>query len=144
MLRREIYYEGLGGSVDAQAPGMAAGLRFADRASPLTIGDYLHAHDVLIARRDHIEAELEQLAKDSPRNAAIVAAVSARNRHALSARPLRRGRRLGSLRPSRPAVGLSRIIRSGHATGERRRQGAITKAGSTHARRLLIEAAYHY
>ena len=30
------------------------------------------------------------------------------------------------------------------SSGERRAQGAITKAGSTHARRLLVEAAWHY
>lgn len=29
------------------------------------------------------------------------------------------------------------------STGERRRQGAITKTGNTHARRLLVEAAWH-
>jgi transposase len=29
-------------------------------------------------------------------------------------------------------------------SGEKRRLGAITKAGSTHARRLLVEASYHY
>ena len=36
------------------------------------------------------------------------------------------------------------IVPSENTTGQQRRQGAITKAGSTHARRLLIEAAYHY
>ena len=36
------------------------------------------------------------------------------------------------------------IVPSEHTTGPQRRLGAITKAGSTHARRLLIEAAYHY
>jgi hypothetical protein len=36
------------------------------------------------------------------------------------------------------------IVPSENTTGERRRQGSITKAGSTHARRLLIEASYHY
>lgn len=30
------------------------------------------------------------------------------------------------------------------SSGERRRQGSITKAGSSHARRLLVEAAHHY
>ena len=29
-------------------------------------------------------------------------------------------------------------------SGEKRRQGAITKTGSRHARRLLVEAAWHY
>ncbi|PZS06816.1 MAG: hypothetical protein DLM64_15810 [Solirubrobacterales bacterium] len=30
------------------------------------------------------------------------------------------------------------------SSGESRRQGAITKSGSRHARRLLVEAAWHY
>ena len=36
------------------------------------------------------------------------------------------------------------IVPSEHTTGRQRRLGAITKAGSTHARRLLVEGAYHY
>ena len=36
------------------------------------------------------------------------------------------------------------IVPSEHTTGQQRRLGSITKAGSTHARRLMIEAAYHY
>jgi transposase len=36
------------------------------------------------------------------------------------------------------------IVPSEHTSGAQRRLGAITKAGSTHARRLMIEAAYHY
>jgi hypothetical protein len=36
------------------------------------------------------------------------------------------------------------IVPSEHTTGQQRRLGSITKAGSTHARRLLIEAAHHY
>ncbi len=33
---------------------------------------------------------------------------------------------------------------SENSSGQRRRQGDITKAGSKHARRLLVEAAHHY
>ena len=36
------------------------------------------------------------------------------------------------------------IVPSEHTTGSQRRLGSITKAGSTHARRLLVEAGYHY
>jgi transposase len=39
-----------------------------------------------------------------------------------------------------PFLGLTP---SENSSGERRRQGAITKTGNTHARRLLIEAAWH-
>ena len=46
-------------------------------------------------------------------------------------------------RPKRLS-GFLGIVPSEHSSGERRRQGAITKAGPTHARRLLVEAAHHY
>ena len=36
------------------------------------------------------------------------------------------------------------LVPSEHTTGEQRRQGSITKTGSGHARRLLVEAAWHY
>ena len=36
------------------------------------------------------------------------------------------------------------LVPSEHSSGEKRRQGGITKAGNTHARRLLIEAAWHH
>src|SRR5260221_8648188 len=39
-----------------------------------------------------------------------------------------------------PFLGLTP---SENSSGQRRRQGAITKAGNSHARRLLIEAAWH-
>ena len=36
------------------------------------------------------------------------------------------------------------LIPSGYSSGERRRQGSITKAGHTHARRALVEGAWAY
>lgn len=36
------------------------------------------------------------------------------------------------------------LVPSEHSSGTQRRQGAITKSGSEHARRLLVEAAWHY
>jgi transposase len=36
------------------------------------------------------------------------------------------------------------LVPSESSTGHQRRQGAITKTGSEHARRLLVEAAWHY
>jgi transposase len=36
------------------------------------------------------------------------------------------------------------LIPSEHTSGERRRQGAITKTGNSHARRALIEGAWAY
>ena len=45
-------------------------------------------------------------------------------------------------RPKQLASYLGRVP-SEQSSGERRRQGAVTQAGSGHARRLLIEAAWH-
>ena len=36
------------------------------------------------------------------------------------------------------------LVPSEHSTGSRRRQGAITKTGNTHARRMLVESAWSY
>ena len=36
------------------------------------------------------------------------------------------------------------LVPSESSSGERRRQGAITKTGNAHARRLLVEAAWHH
>lgn len=36
------------------------------------------------------------------------------------------------------------LVPSEHSSGQSRRQGGITKTGNTHARRLLIEAAWHH
>jgi transposase len=40
-----------------------------------------------------------------------------------------------------PFLGL---VPSENSSGEKRRQGAITKTGNSHARRLLVEAAWHH
>jgi transposase len=40
--------------------------------------------------------------------------------------------------------GFLGIVPSERTSDQKRRQGSITKAGSPHARRLLIEAAQHY
>jgi hypothetical protein len=36
------------------------------------------------------------------------------------------------------------LMPSEHSSGEQRRQGTITKAGNTHARRVLVEGAWAY
>ena len=40
--------------------------------------------------------------------------------------------------------GFLGIVPAEHTSDQKRRQGSITKAGSIHARRLLVEAAHHY
>src|SRR3954449_9537794 len=72
------------------------------------------------------------------------AAVFARGRHTHRGRAVRRGRRLRTIRPGRAADELSRLGALGVNDGEPSPAGSITKTGSAHARRLLVEAAWHY
>lgn len=41
-------------------------------------------------------------------------------------------------------MGATGLVPSEYSSGNRRRQGAITKTGNAHLRRVLVEAAWHY
>ena len=41
-------------------------------------------------------------------------------------------------------MGYLGLVPSEHSSGSSRVQGPITKTGNTHARRLLVEAAWHH
>ena len=44
----------------------------------------------------------------------------------------------------RPLMAYLGLVPSEYSSGETQRRGALTKAGNTHARRVLVEAAWHY
>jgi transposase len=145
LLRREVYYGGPGQAWSRKHREWLASVRFSDCASQLTMADYLHAHDVLLARRDRVESELGKLAADSPCSVQIGRLRCLRGIDTLSALGL--CSEVGEWdrfdHPDQLSSYIG-IVPSEHTSGQQRRQGAITKAGSTHARRLLIEASYHY
>ena len=120
-------------------------VRFADQASRATMADYLHAHDVLIARRDQVEAELSKLALSAPCADTVARLRCLRGIDTLTAVGL--CAEIGEWErfdhPDQLASYLG-IVACEHTTGAQRRLGSITKAGSTHARRLLVEASWHY
>jgi transposase len=145
LLRREIYWEVTGEAGTRKHRSWLTSSRFADHASQATLADYLHAHDVLIARRDQVEADLAKLALT-----AACASTVARLRclcgiDTLAALGL--CSEIGEWgrfdHPDQLSAYLG-ILPCEHTTGQQRRLGSITKAGSSHARRLLVEATYHY
>ncbi len=145
LLRREIYWEGPGETWSLKHRSWLTSVRFADHASRATLADYLHAHDVLTCRRDQIEADLAELATCVPCAHTVARLRCLRGIDTLSALGL--CAEIGEWErfdhPDQLASYLG-IVPSEHTTGAQRRLGSITKAGSTHARRLLVEAAYHY
>ena len=71
-------------------------------------------------------------------------AVLARDRHGHRLGDLLRGRRLSALRAPDHLTSYLGIVPSEHSSGESVKRGPITKAGSPHARRLLVESAHQY
>jgi transposase len=64
LLRRERYFPGPGGRWTLKHLHWLSQQHVDDPASRITYADDLHAHDVLLARRDRGGCELEQLAPD--------------------------------------------------------------------------------
>jgi transposase len=121
LLRREVYWEG-GEAWTRRDRSWLTSIRFADPASQATLAEYLHAHDVLVAP-----------GRGRPR--------PARAERAMVVARLRCLRGIDTFSALASYLG---IVPSEPTTGAQRRLGAITKAGSSHARRLLVEAVYHY
>jgi transposase len=95
------------------------------------------------SRRDTLDKAISELAATPPYADVVERLVCLRGVSTLTAFALTV--ELGDWRRFRPqSLGpFLGLTPSEHSSGERRRQGAITKAGNSHVRRLLIEAAWH-
>ena len=145
LLRREIPYPGPGRAWTGRHRDWLVGLRFADAASEIAFADMLHAIDALLARRERLEAALAELVPTSPWAGQVGRLRCLRGIDTLSAVGL--CAEVGDFdRFAHPRFLSSYLglVPSEDSSGERRRLGSITKAGSRHARRLLVEAAWHY
>lgn len=108
--------------------------------------EHMRAHlEGLDAQLAALEGEIAQLAEAEPWAASVRALCCFRGISALSALGLVAeigdARRFGSARELMSYLGLTP---SEYSSGESRHRGHITKAGNVHARRLLVEAAWHY
>jgi transposase len=145
LLRRERYFPGPGERWTLKHRHWLSQQHFDDQASRITYADYLHAHDVLLARRDHVGRELERLAPECAWAPTIARLCCLRGISTLTALGL--CAEIGDWRRFDHPDSLASyvgLVPSEHSSGQSRRLGKITKAGSTHARRLLVEAALHY
>jgi transposase len=94
-------------------------------------------------RRDTLDRAIADLAGEAPFSDVVSRLVCLRGVSTLTALALTV--ELGDWERFRPqSLGpFLGLVPSEHSSGERRRQGAITKTGNSHARRLLVEAAWH-
>jgi transposase len=110
-----------------------------------TLADYRGAVEGLLHRRGDLERQITALVGDSPWAGEVARLRCLRGVDTLTAIGL--CCEIGDFaRFGKPARLMSYLglVPSEHTSGEQRRQGSITKTGSRHARRLLVEAAWHY
>jgi len=114
-------------------------------AAQATLLDCRGAIDALAHRRDELERQIVAIIPSSPWRAQIGLLRCLRGIDTLSAVGLCAEvgdfERFAKAEQLMSYVGL---VPSENTTGQQRRLGSITKAGSAHARRLLVEAAWHY
>jgi transposase len=145
LLRHGERYPGPGGPWTGTHMRWLRALRFDDACSAATFADYLAAVELLTGRRATLIATLERQIPQA-RHAPVIARLRCfRGIDTLSAAGV--CAEIGDwARFRKPTLlsGFLGIVPSEHTSDARRRQGAITKAGPPHARRLLVEAAHHY
>jgi transposase len=145
LLRHDVRFDGPGQNWTQRHLDWLTRVELPDGAAHAAFTDYLDAVRSLMIRRERLEREITALVPVSPwvRDVALLRCL--RGIDTLSAIGLcvevgdfSRFERPGKL------MSFLGLVPSENSSGEKRRQGAITKAGSGHARRLLVEAAWHY
>jgi transposase len=144
LLRRDVRWTGPGSAWTRNHMRWLRALRFDDACSQAVFVDYLSGVEMLVARRAALIAALERVIPDSRHAPTIAALRCFRGVDTLSAAGL--CAEIGDWQRFRPKQlsGFLGIVPSEHTSADKRRQGSITKAGSVHGRRLLVEAAHHY
>jgi transposase len=120
-------------------------VELADPVAQLVLRDYLASVEAMVIRRDELERRISELVPGSPWSELVPRLRCLRGIDTLSAVGL--CAEVGDFeRFARPGQLMSYLglVPCEHSTGDKRRLGAITKSGSRHARRLLVEAAWHY
>ena len=107
--------------------------------------DYRGGVEALLVRRGQLERDIAELLPDSPYAQTARRLMCLRGIDTLSAAGL--CAEIGDFarfRHPEQIMSYLGVVPSEHSSGAQRRLGPITKSGSQHARRLLVEAAWHY
>ena len=121
------------------------GLRLDHPAEQATFDAYCLALDQVTARLRAVEADLETWANQEPYATPVAGLRCFHGIETTTAMTLvtelhdvRRFRR------PRELMAYLGLVPSEHSSGDRTMRGGITKTGNAHARRVLVEAAWHY
>lgn len=144
LLRHGLIYQGRTPWTRAHRLWLA-GLRLPHPAQQIALQDMLHAIEAHQARLRGLDTEILRLLPDWSMAPTALAYQALRGVSELSAVTLAAELGdLGRFSSPRQLMGYLGLTASEHSSGKRRRQGAITKAGNAHARRVLVEGARSY
>jgi transposase len=144
LLRHDVRYDGEGDNWTRRHRDWLGKLELSEPGAQATLLDYLGAIDALIIRRDTVEAMIGELVPSSPWADDIGRLRCLRGIDTLTAVGLiAEAGDFTRFRTAEQFMSFCGLVPSERSSGESRRQGSITKAGSAHARRLLIEAAWN-
>ena len=120
-------------------------LQFEDFATRTVFEDYLTVVEQGEERVRALESRLEEIAQEEPYCERVGWLRCFRGINTVTAMTilteLHDFRRFDDPRRLMSYLGL---VPSEHSSGEKTRRGAITKAGNSHVRRVLVEASWHY
>jgi transposase len=145
LLRREIACPDPARAWTKHWMGWVSALRVDEPAAQAVLLDYLACVQQAVQRRDELDRAIEDSWRQSPFAAEIARLRCFRGLDTLSAAGV--CAEVGDFRrfpAPRQVTAFLGIVPSEHSSGTTRRLGSITKAGSGHARRLLVEAAHQY
>ena len=144
LLRNGISYTGKSAWTAAHLRWLAT-LKMAHTAQQVGFQEYLHAITESTARIARLEQALHDALADWSLRPLVQALQALRGVQLIAAMTLvaelQDFLRFDSPRKLMAYVGL---VPGEHSSGPKRRQGSITKAGNSTARRMLVEVAWHY
>ena len=144
LLRHGIRFED-GGAWTTRHRQWLSTITLAQPAAQATLLDARGAVDALVHRREQLEREIIALLPGSPWSVQTGRLRCMRGLDTLSAVGLcAEVGDFASFRKPAQLMSYVGLVPSETSSGQQRRLGSITKTGSTHARRLLVEAAWHY
>jgi transposase len=134
-------------------PGMSWGVtrrkwlgeqRFEFAAQQQTFDAYLHTVDLVDRRIEALERSIRETAEQQEWRELVARLRCLRGIDTLTALGLvTEIGDFGRFRSAAELMSFLGLVPSEHSSGGQRRQGSITKVGNAHARRLLVEAAWH-
>lgn len=145
LLRHDVRFEGSERNWTLPHLRWLSTVRFEQPGTQAAFDDYRGAVEALIIRRSELERQIAEQLPSSPWAQTAGRLMCLRGIDTLTAAGL--CAEIGDFHRFRHPEQLMSylgVVPSEHSSGTRRRQGSITKSGSRHARRLLVEAAWHY